>query len=349
MEQTKAPLQPTPGKIMHIGTGFWASKILLAAVKFELFTLLDEKGNMSAGQIKEILKLNCSYRHVYDFLDTLSAFGFLQRDGLLELARYSNGLDAGFFLDKKKPSYIGGLLEMLNNRLYRFWGNLENGLLTGLAQNEFSEGVEHPFDELYKTPEKLEEFTNAMSGIQKGNFMVFAHKFDFSKYKTLTDAGGSAAFLSIMVARHQPHMQCISFDLPPVEPIANANIANFGLGDKVKTASGDFFTDPLPPADIITMGNILHDWDEDKKILLMQKAFEALLPYGAFIAIENVIDEDRKENILGLMMSLNMLIETGNGFDYTFSDFSRWAKLVGFRDTAIISLAGPSSACIAYK
>ncbi len=341
--------QPSPESIMQIGTGFWGSKILLAAVKFRLFTSLADKKAMTAQQIKSMLNLKCTDRNVYDFLDALTAFGFLNRDGLLETAQYSNSKNTDFFLDKNKPSYIGGLLEMLNNRLYGFWGNLEEGLLTGLPQNEVKGGSEHPFTELYKTPEKLHEFVNAMSGIQMGNFMAFAQKFDFSKYKTLTDAGGASGLLSLMVAKYQPHMTCTSFDLPQVEMIANDTIQHFQLADRVKTSNGDFFADPLPKADIVVMGNILHDWDEEKKLMLMKKAYETIPAGGAFVAIENIIDEDRKQNVFGLMMSLNMLIETGKGFDYTFSDFNKWANDVGFKSTSLISLAGPSSAAIAYK
>ncbi len=347
--QSEQPNQPTPQTIMQIGTSFWASKILLSAVHFELFTLLAERGKLSASQLKSILNFKCSDRHVYDFLDTLSAFGFLQREGILDTAQYSNSADTDFFLDKQKPSYIGGILEMMNNRLYKFWGNLENGLRTGRPQNEALDSDEPVFGELYKNPERLSEFVNAMSGIQMGNFMAFAQKFDFSKYKTLTDVGGAGALLSILVVQHHPHMNCVSLDLAPVEPIATLNIKQFQLSDNVITVAGDFFKDPIPPADIIVMGNILHDWDEEKKIFLMQKAYDALPDEGAFIAIENIIDNERKQNHFGLMMSLNMLIETGKGFDYTFVDFNKWANKVGFKRTEIMPLAGPSSAAIAYK
>ena len=340
--------QPSPAGIMQIGTGFWASKILLAAIKFQLFTKLGEKKKMSASDIKSTLNLKCSDWHAYDFLDALTVFKFLNREGLLETAEYSNTADTDMFLDKNKPTYIGGLLEMLNNRLYSFWGNLEEGLLTGVAQNEVKRGEDF-FGLIYQDNNKLREFINAMSGIQMGNFMTFAQKFDFSKYKTLVDIGGSAGLLSLMVAKHQPHMTCTTVDLPPVEPIAKETIQKFHLEDRVKTASVDFFADAFPKADIITMGNILHDWNEEKKMLLMKKAFEALPEGGAFIAIENVIDDERKQNAFGMMMSLNMLIETGTGFDYTFADFNRWAKLTGFKTTSLLPLAGPSSAAIAYK
>ncbi|QEM06332.1 methyltransferase [Mucilaginibacter rubeus] len=346
MEQQ--PNQPSPENIMKIGTGFWPSKILLTAVNFQLFTRLAEKKTMKANDIKNILGLKCTDRNVYDFLDALTIFGCLKREGILDTAIYSNTPDTDTFLDKNKPSYIGGILEMMNNRLYAFWGSLGEGLLTGLPQNEIKKSEDF-FGLIYSDPEKLKGFINAMSGIQMGNFMAFAQKFDFTQYKTLIDVGGSAGLLSLMVARHNAHMRCTSFDLPPVEPVANATIQQFGLSDQVKTASGDFFTMPIPNADVVVMGNILHDWDEENKISLMKKAYDALPANGAFVAIENIIDDERKQNVFGMMMSLNMLIETGTGFDYTFADFNGWANIAGFKSTSIIPLTGPSSAAIAYK
>ncbi len=243
---------------------------------------------------------------------------------------------------------MGGILEMMNSRLFGFWNNLEEGLLTGNAQNEIKKG-ENIFDAIYSDPDKLKVFVHGMSGVQMGAFIAFADKFDFSSHKTLTDAGGSAGMLSIMVAKHQPHISCVTYDLPPIEAIANETIQKFDLSDRVKTASGDFFNSSLPPADIVVMGNILHDWDEESKITLMKKAYDALPAGGAFVVIENIIDDDRKQNVFGMMMSLNMLIETGTGFDYTFSDFNKWAKMTGFNSTNLLPLVGPTSAAIAYK
>jgi 2-polyprenyl-3-methyl-5-hydroxy-6-metoxy-1,4-benzoquinol methylase len=339
---------PTPESIMQIGTGFWASKILLSAVKFNLFTILAERKSMSAPEIKSQLGFQCTDRNVFDYLDALTSFGFLNREGILETAKYSNSVNTDFFLDNRKPSYIGGILEMLNNRLYGFWGNLESGLLTGHPQNEAKQG-DNLFEKLYADTDRLKEFIHAMSGIQMGSFMALAQKFDFSKAKSLVDIGGSAGLLSLMIAKNQAHMSCVSWDLPPVGPIANETIKKFQLQDRVKVADGDFFKDEFPKADIITMGNILHDWDEETKLMLMKKAYQALPEGGAFIAIESVIDDERKQNVFGLMMSINMLIETGSGFDYTLADFSKWATQIGFRSTSLLPLAGPTSAAIAYK
>lgn len=345
---TQQSPEPSPETILQMGTGFWASKVLLTAVDFDLFTLLADSKPLSAGQLKQRLNLHCSDRHMFDFLDTLTGFGFLNREGILETATYSNGRDTDLFLDIKKPTYVGGMLKMLNNRLYGFWGSLEEGLKTGKPQNEAKHGG-NLFDAIYQSPEQLENFVNAMSSIQAGAFMAFSQKFDFSKYKTLTDAGGCSGLLSTLVASHQPHMSCVTMDLPGVTAIAEKAIAKAGLNGRVRAVSGDFFNDAFPKADIVVMGNILHDWDEQQKLALMKSAYAALPEGGAFVAIENVIDDERKSNVFGLLMSLNMLIETGTGFDYTLADFNRWARQAGFSSTSLLSLAGPSSAAIAIK
>lgn len=339
---------PSPEMIMKVGMGFWVSKVLLKATRFDLFTHLAAQGGLSAAQIMQALRLKCTERNALDFLDTLTHFGFLERKGVLAGAVYSNGGDTAFFLDKKRPNYLGGTLEMADDRLYEFWGDLNTALSTGQQQNEAKSGIDF-FGTLYSDPEKLKGFVNAMAGIQMGAFMYFAQQFDFSKSKNLVDIGGSGAHLSLMVAKHQSHMRCTSFDLPAVQPIAQGNIAHFQLTERVTTAAGDFFADAFPKADVITMGNILHDWDEAKKISLMRKAYDALPAGGAFVAIESVIDNDRRQNVFALMMSLNMLIETSDGFDYTFADFEAWAKAAGFSRTALMPLAGPTSAAIAYK
>jgi hypothetical protein len=338
----------TPAEIMHVGMGFWPSKVLLTAVNEGLFTRLAEQP-LSLAEIKKLFHWKCTDRHASDFLDALFALKFLNRSGIGETAVYSNTPETDFFLDKKKPSYMGGILEMANNRLFRFWANLDEGMRTGMAQNEIREGGSNLFETIYQSPELLREFIHAMSGISAGNFIAFATRFDFSPYKTLCDIGGAGGMLSIQVSKHNAHMACTSFDLPPVEPIAKEIIQQFNLGDRIKTVQGDFFKDPFPKADILVMGMILHDWNEEKKIALIQKAYDALPDGGAFVAIENIIDNQRSQNVFGLTMSLNMLIETAEGFDFTLDDFGKWTKEAGFKSVDLLPLAGPTSAAIAYK
>src|SRR5215203_4934612 len=263
--KSTAPTQPNPSAIMQVGTGFWASKTLLSAVKLRLFTFLGDRSAL-AEEIRNSLGLH--RRSIYDFLDALVALGFLNREGIYEQARYSNTADTAYFLDRSKPAYIGGLLEMCNDRLYPFWGNLEEGLKTGTPQNEVRQSGENPFEAFYADPARLEQFMEAMVGIQLGAFIAFARSFNFKPYGTYCDIGGATGALAIQVALNNPHLQCITFDLPAVEHVAHKWVEMFDIASKVQVRNGDFFKDPLPRADVITMGNILHDWGYADKLRL---------------------------------------------------------------------------------
>jgi hypothetical protein len=153
----------------------------------------------------------------------------------------------------------------------------------------------------------------------------------------------------MLVARRHPHLRCTSVDLPVVSEIAERKIVAAGLADRVSARSLDFFAEPLPKADVITMGMILHDWNLEKKLHLVRAAYEVLPPGGAFIVVENLIDDARRENAFGLMMSLNMLIEFGEAFDFTAADFFGWCRQAGFRRMEVVPLTGPASAGVAYK
>jgi len=338
--------QVDPSHIMQVGMGFFASKTVLSAVELELFTKLGSD-RMTGPQIAEMLELHA--RAIPDFPDALVALELLEREGEGNDVLYSNTQATAVFLDKASPAYIGGILEMSNARLYRFWGDLTEALRTGKPQNEIKHTGEQMFEELYSDPDRLEQFMNAMAGISLGPFSALAELFDFSKYKTLCDVGGATGQLSIIVADRHPHMRCTSFDLPVVEPIAKRTIEAAGLRERVTAVGGDFFADPLPRADVITMGLILHDWNLERKMRLIKAAYDALPEGGAFIVVENLIDDARRENAFGLLMSLNMLIEFGDAFDYTGADFAGWCKEVGFKETEVVPLAGPASAGIAYK
>lgn len=338
--------QLDPSYIMQTSTAFWPSKVLLTAVELDLFTALGN-GPQTAEQLGNTLGLHP--RGTYDFFDALVALKFLDRDGDGAKGKYSNTPETAAFLNKKSPTYIGGLPEMLNSRLFGYWNNLGTALKTGKPQNEVKSGGKSIFEELYKNPDSLREFLDAMTGFQTANFTMLAQKFDFSKYKSVSDVGGALALLSRIVAAHHQHLSFTSFDLPPVAPLAQKHIKEAGMDNRIKAIAGDFLKDDLPKADVVTMGNILHDWNLEHKKILIKKAYDALPKGGAFIAIENVIDDARRENAFGLMMSLNMLIEFGDAFDYTGADFRGWCSEAGFQRFELIALAGPTSAIVAYK
>src|SRR5262245_42882994 len=344
-EDAAMPEPPSPAKILEIARGFMGSKVVFAATRLGLFDALRE-GPLTGDEIRARLDLHP--RAIPDFPDALLALGLLERHGDGPAARYANTPATARFLVRGEE-YVGGLLAMYDDRLYPFWGDLEEALRTGKPQNEAKRTGASMFEELYREPARLEQFMNAMSGISRRNFVGLAERFDFGRYRTLCDVGGAAADLSCAVAARHPHLRCLSFDLPVVEPIARAAIARRGFADRVTPVAGDFFRDPLPRADVVTMGMILHDWNLADKQKLIRAAYEALPADGAFIAVEHLIDDARRTNAFGLLMSLNMLIEFGDAFDYTAADFRGWCSAVGFRRFETIALGGPASAAIAYK
>jgi hypothetical protein len=332
---------PSPDKILQIGLGFWATKTLLSAVEMEVFTeLAKHPENLETLQGR----LGLHPRGARDFLDALVALGFLQRqDGV-----YSNTPETDFFLDKRKPSYIGGVFEMANNRLYLFWGSLSEALRTGLPQNEAKEGVDI-FEKLYAEPARLKEFLKAMTGTSRGANMAIARKAPWGDYKTFVDIGCAQGDLAVQIAAANPHLSGIGFDLPEVGPIFEEYVQTNGLRDRVSFAGGSFFTDDLPSADVVTMGHILHDWDLETKRMLIEKAYKALPAGGALVIYEALIDDDRSQNTFGLLMSLNMLIETPGGFDYSGADCQGWMKDAGFSRTSQEHLIGPDSMVVGIK
>lgn len=340
-----APNAVAPDHIMQVGMGFWGSKVLLSAVELGVFTHLGE-GCKTASELEQAMALHP--RGTADFLDALVALGFLFCDGKGTSRRYRNTPDTAVFLDRNSARYIGGILEMANARLYRFWADLTPALKTGQAQNETRHSGRPMFEELYADPARLEQFMRAMSGVSHANFGALAEKFDFSPYKTLADIGGATAQLSCLVAARHPHLSCVSYDLPVVQPIAARHIQE-RAAERVQAGVIDFFRDEFPKADVITMGMILHDWNLEIKKQLIAKAYRALPKGGALIAIENIIDDERRKNVFGLLMSLNMLIEFGDAFDFTGADFAGWCREAGFSRCEVLPLAGPASAAIAYK
>lgn len=331
----------SPDRILQTGMAFWASKTLLSAVEMELFTdLAKHPGDLASVQGR----MGLHPRAARDFLDALVALGFLQRiDGV-----YRNTPETDVFLDKAKPSYIGGILEMSNHRLYGFWGSLTTALRTGEPQNE-SKGGHDPFAALYADPARLREFLRAMSGVSRGANMAIARQFPWDRYQSCADIGTAQGDLVTQIALAQPHLKGIGFDLPEVGPIFEDYIADHGLSERVAFKGGSFFTDDLPSADVLLFGHILHDWDLPTKQMLLAKAYAALPSGGAVVVYDAIIDDDRSKNAFGLMMSLNMLIETPGGFDYSGADCIGWMQAAGFRDCRVEHLVGPDSMVIGIK
>lgn len=334
--------QLTPEHILQTGMAFWPAKTLLCAVEMGLFTELAQ-GPLSLDILRERVGLHA--RAARDFLDALVALGFLKREG----DRYGNTPETDLFLDRNKLSYVGGILEMANRRLYPIWNNLTEALRTGEPQNECKNNEADLFETLYADPAGLKEFLSAMTGVSHAANSVIARIFPWQDHQTFADIGTAQGDLAVQIALANPHLRGLGFDRPEVAPIFEEYLQVTGVADRVVFMPGDFFKDDLPKADVVLMGHILHDWDLPTKKMLIRKAYDAIPAGGALIIYESLIDDDRSKNAFGLMMSLNMLIETPGGFDYTGADCKAWMSEAGFSSARVEPLIGADSMVIAVK
>jgi hypothetical protein len=331
----------SPDAIMQLGFGLWGSRTLLSAVELGLFSEL-VGGPLELNEVRARLGLH--ERSARDFLDALVALGMLERrDG-----RYSNTPATDLYLDRAKPTYVGGILEMMSRRLWRFWGDLTEGLRTGQPQNEAKHGGDL-FGTLYSDPARLEQFLSAMTGLSLEIARAIAAKFPWAQYRTFVDVGAAQGALPVALAQAHPHLTGMGADLPVVQPVFEKYVAAQGVADRVRFATLDFFKEPLPSADVVLMGHILHDWDLPTKRMLIAKAYDALPAGGSLVVFEALIDDAREKNAFGLLMSLNMLIETPGGFDYTGADCAGWMRDAGFRETRVEHLSGPDSMVVGVK
>ena len=346
--QLRGPYESTACARCHPANRVWLldSKVLLTAVEFGLFTKLANR-RLTGAELGDELELHP--RGIADFFDALVAMRFLDRDGDGADAKYFNTPEGSTSMTPARATSAAFSM-MLNARLFKFWHDLPEALRTGKPQNEIKHGQKGMFEELYADLPQARAIhgrddrplADQLRGV-RGEVRFLAlqdalrrRRRDRPALASRSRSGIRICSASASICRRSSRSRR-STSPPP------------GLSDRVDTARGDFFKDPLPKADVITMGMILHDWNLEKKMHLIRAAYDALPPGGAFIAIEALIDDARRENVFGLLMSLNMLIEFGDAFDYSGADFRRWCSEVGFKRFEVIHLAGPSSAAIAYK
>lgn len=328
---------------MKLGMAYWSSKVLLSAVELGVFSVLADAGSLDGETLRKRLGLHP--RGASAFFDALVSLGMLVRAG----DRYANTAETELFLDRAKPvTYMGGVLEMANTTLYQNWAALTEALRTGDPQSEAKEGKDF-FEVLYADQEKTEQFVRGMSGASNYIGQMLAEKFPWHKYHSVIDIGCAGGTASIQIALANTHITGGGFDLPPLGPIFGERVAEFGLSDRLSFTAGDFFTDPLPGADVLIMGQLLHGFDLSQRRLLLKKAYDALPEGGALIVYDSIIDDERRENTYGLLMSLTMLIQTPGGFESTGADYREWMAETGFRESYVEHLTGPHSMVVGIK
>ncbi|MGH2707239.1 MAG: methyltransferase, partial [Actinomycetota bacterium] len=302
--------------ILELGMGFARAKTLLSAAELDVFSEL-AKAPLTLEALAE--RLGIHRRGARDFFDALVALGILEReDGL-----YRNTPLADLYLDRAKPSYIGGRLELWS-RMYRTWDRLTEGLRTGQPQDAVVASGATLFEGLYREPESLRSFLRGMAGGSLILGEAIARRFPWKRYRSVVDVGTAQGALVVQLALAHPDLEGIGFDLPPVQPVFEEYVASFGLTGRLRFEAGDFFSDPLPEGEALVMGRILHNWNLEQKRTLLAKAFDALPPGGALIVYESIIDDERRHNVFGLIASLLMLLMTQGGFDYTAADCQGW-------------------------
>ncbi len=337
MQKTMIP----PDHITQIGKAFRASKALFSAVELGVFTALASGPRDLAALQAEI---GIAERGARDFFDSLVALKLLQRD---EDERYRNTPESDHYLDREKPTYIGGELDHFNKRGYPHWHSLTTALKTGKPQSLAKAG--NYFSDVYSDVSVLETYTEGMtSGARLAAPGIIAH-FPWNRYRTFIDVGTSQGGLPVEIARAYPHLTGGGFDLPPVRPRFERYVERNGFFDRLRFHAGDFLSDPLPEAEVLIIGRVLHNWDLNTKRMLLKKAYNSLPARGALIVYERMIDDQRKATVSSLLASLNMLIMTEGGFDYTAADLINWMTEAGFRDLHIESLTSELSMAVGIK
>jgi phospholipid N-methyltransferase len=336
---------PKPERILEVGQGFWAAKALLSATKLGVFTELDRNGPLTVEELEGSLGLHP--RSSRDFLDALVALDFLDRENY----EYRNTPEAATYLVEGKPSSFVGWFEMVNDRLYPFWGELETALQTGRPQNELEDDETHPFEGvIYHDDEILEQFVGAMTSFSMAAADVIANEFPWEDHESVVDLGTSEGVVPRRIAEVNDHVRTTGVDLPRVEPYFQRFTEESPAADRIKFRTADFFADnTLPAADVYVLGHILHDWSISERRAILSKVYDAVEPGGAVIVYGTLIDEERRNAVLPLLMSLNMLIETPNGSDYTPGQCIEWLHQAGFEGGEAKPLPGPDTMVVARK
>jgi hypothetical protein len=328
---------PTPEAIMQLTRAYAGSKALVSAVELGLFTALAD-GPLTGEVLRA--KMGLQPRGTTDWLDALVSLGMLDRDGDL----YANTAATDLYLDRAKPTYVGGMvLGMAADTSH--WDSLTAALQTGQTQIE----GDQDFLDQYRDPALFTEFMHSMTGLSMGAAQAIAEKFPWSRYRTVIDVGAAEGCVPVQLALRHLQLTGGGFDLPMVRQAFESYVATYRLTDRLRFYPGDFFTDPLPSADVLVMGHVLHNWSLQEKLELLGKAYRALPDGGALIVYESLIDDDRRTNTFGLLLSLAMLLVTHAGFGYTSADCRSWMSEVGFRDSYVQPLVGPDSMVVGLK
>jgi len=325
-----------PAGILRLGNAFCDAKALLTAVEIGLFDTL-HAGPATQEEIRRRHDLHG--RGLSDWLNLLVGLGQLEREG----DRYRNSASSDQYLVRGEATYIGGFLERSNRNLYPAWGKLTEALRTGKPQSGSD------FSAMIENPKILAQFVEMMDSLTRilGPQLIAAYD-GWGDYKSVLDVGGCRGNMASQIVRAFPNLEAGVFDLPQMSPFFDEKVAEYGLAGKVSFYPGDFFIDPLPAADIVVIGHALHDWGVDQRRYLVHKAFEAVNPGGVLIAYDRMLD-DESSHVENLVISLDMLLVTDSGSEYTVTEIREHAESAGFTDIEARPLGDYDTLVICHK
>jgi O-methyltransferase domain/Dimerisation domain len=331
----------TPRHILEIGFAFRKSKALLSAAELGLFTALGD-GPLDHDALVQRLKLHG--RGARDFFDALVALGLLDRDAQ---GRYFNTPECALYLDRRKPTYLGGLFDYLNTRMYQTWDLLTEALRSGAPQGGLAAAGD--FESFYADEPTADIFLKGMTGGSLLTAKAIARTFPWHRYGTFIDIGTAQGCVPVEIAQAHAHLRGGGFDLLSLTPTFIRYVRARGLEERLTFHAGDFFDDPLPTADVLIMGRVLHDWDVETRKLLLRKCYAALPAGGALIVYDTMIDDTGRQRPHSLLASLNMLIQTAGGSEYTAGECMGWMVEAGFAEAHMMPLTDLQTGVVAIK
>jgi len=333
---------PDPSVVLDLLTAFRRSKTMFAAVTLGVFDALAQ-GPKTAPALAGELKANADA--LGRLLDACVALGLLQRGP----NGYGNSAPASAYLCRTSPRRLTGYLFFSNEFMWKLWANLEDAIREGSHRWPQTFGWDGPiFANFFRSEEAKREFLLGMHGYGLISSPQIVAAFDLSRFRRLVDLGGATGHLAVAACQRYPALKAVVFDLSDAVPLAREMVGASPVADRISVQAGDFFTDPLPEADLYAVGRILHDWSEDKILVLLRKVHERLPAGGALLVAEKLIDADRAGPVWAHMQSLNMLVCT-EGKERTLSEYEALLKQAGFAQVQGRQTPSPLDAVLALK
>jgi len=328
---------PSPNPILELLDAFRRSKVMFAAEALGIFERL---AHQSATAETLAAEFHLHPGALTRLLDTLVAMNLLDPAN----GAYTNAPATNEYLVRSSPRSMTGYVRYSNDILFRLWANLEDAVREGTHRWPQTFNLEGPiFSSFFKTDEAMRTFLAGMHGFGTMSSPRVVDAFDLSHHETLCDLGGATGHLVAAACDRYPKLQGILFELPRV-----ISFAMEYPHPRVKLHAGDFFTDPLPPADLYSLGRILHDWTEEKIYFLVMKIYAALPPGGALLIAEKLLHDDKQGPLPANLQSINMLLCT-EGQERSLPEYRKILLTAGFSSVEGRRTGSPVDAILAVK